>query len=89
MCQLVDQPLLADQPVDTFGCLSQLGSERSPMVSMDQINAPRRPTAPLVAALPQSHEVAMRPSRPHRHLMAAVSARRVANAGRQWPPEPN
>ena len=85
MCQLVDQPTTADRPVDTFGCLLKVELERSRTVSVDQRNAPRRPTAPLVAALPHGHQVAMRPARPHRHLLAAVAARPVAISGRQWP----
>ena len=73
LCQLVDQPRTAGRPVDTFGCLSKVEPERLPTVSVDHRNATCRPAAPLVAALPHCHQVAMRPSRPHRHLMAAVS----------------
>ena len=88
LCQLVDQPRTAGQPVDTFGWLSKVEPERLPTVSVDHRNATCRPAALLVAALPHGHQVAMRPSRPHRHLMAAVSARRVAKVGRQWPAGP-
>ena len=59
MCQLVDQPLLAGQPVDTFGCLSKVEPERLPTVSVDHRNATCRPAAPLVAALPHCHQVAI------------------------------
>ena len=75
LCQLVDQPRTAGQPVDTFGCLSKVEPERLPTVSVDHRNATCRPAAPLVAAWPHCHQVAMRPSRPHRNLMAAVAAR--------------
>ena len=88
MCQLVDQPRTAGRPVDTFGCLPKIEPERLPTVSVDQRNATCRPEAPLVAALPHGHQVAMRPSRPHCHLMAAVAARPVAIAGQRWPSGP-
>ena len=86
MCQLVDQPERLIDQLTHLAASSRSSPERSPTVSVDQMNAPRRPTAPRVAALPHGHQVAMRPSRPHRHLMAAVrvSARLEANAGRQW-----
>ena len=88
MCQLVDQPERLIDPVDTFGCLLKVEPERSRTVSVDQRNATCRPTSPLMAALPHCHQVAMRPSRPHRHLMAAVAARPVAISGRLWPGGP-
>ena len=88
LCQLVDQPRTAGQPVDTFGWLSKVEPERLPTVSVDHRNATCRPAAHLVAALPHCHQVAMRPSRPHRHLMAAMAARPVAIAGQRWPSGP-
>ena len=59
LCQLVDQPRMAGQPVDTFGRLSKVEPERLPTVSVDHRNATCRPAALLVAALPHCHQVAM------------------------------